>query len=66
MVNIVKNFLIVLKKSTMDALKTTSKRAVQKTAEATANLIGKTSPQNSSNSAKCEAEDIKFDKEIPK
>ena len=36
----VKNFLIVLKKSTTDAIKTASKRAIQKTAEATGNLIG--------------------------
>ena len=38
----VKNFLIVLKKSTTDAIKTASKRAIQKTAEATGNLIGNT------------------------
>ena len=36
----VKNFLIVLKKSTTDAIKTASKRAIQKTAEATGDLIG--------------------------
>ena len=36
----VKNFLIQIKKSTTDALKTTSKRAIQKTAEATGDLIG--------------------------
>ena len=36
----VKNFLIVLKKSTTDAIKTASKRAIQKTAEATSDLIG--------------------------
>ena len=36
----VKNFLIALKKSTADAIKTASKRAIQKTAEATADLIG--------------------------
>ena len=36
----VKNFLIVLKKSTTDAIKTPSKRAIQKTAEATGDLIG--------------------------
>ena len=34
----VKNFLIVLK--TTDAIKPTSKRAIKKTAEATADLIG--------------------------
>ena len=36
----VKNFLIVLKKSTTDAIKTASKRAIQKTAEPTGDLIG--------------------------
>ena len=37
----VKNFLKKLKKSTTDAIKTASKRAIQKTAEATGDLIGK-------------------------
>ena len=36
----VKNFLIVLKKFTADSIKTASKRSVQKTAEATGDLIG--------------------------
>ena len=36
----VKNFLIALKKSTTDAIKTTSKSEIQKTAEATGDLIG--------------------------
>ena len=36
----VKNFLIVLKKSTADSIKNASKRSVQKTAEATGDLIG--------------------------
>ena len=36
----VKNVLIVLKKSTTEAIKTASKRAIQKTAEATGDLIG--------------------------
>ena len=36
----VRNFLIVLKKSTTDAIKTVSKRAIQNTAEATRDLIG--------------------------
>ena len=36
----VKNVLIVLKKSTTDAIKTASKRAIQKRAEATGDLIG--------------------------
>ena len=38
-INMLKNFLIVLKKSTTDAIKTASKRAIQKTAEATGDLI---------------------------
>ena len=37
----VKNFLIALKKSTTDTIKTASKRAIQKTAEATDDLVGK-------------------------
>ena len=36
----VKNSLIVLKKSATHAIKTASKRAIQKTAEATGDLIG--------------------------
>ena len=36
----VKNFLIVLKKSTADVIRTASKRAIQKTAEATGGMIG--------------------------
>ena len=36
----VKNVLIVLKISTTDAIKTAPKRAIQKTAEATSDLIG--------------------------
>ena len=36
----VRNFLIVLKKSTRDAIKTVSKRAIQKSAEATGDLVG--------------------------
>ena len=36
----VKKFLIVLKKSTTDAIKTASKRAIWKTAEVTGDLIG--------------------------
>ena len=39
MVNIVKN-LNQVKQSTTDALKTTSKKVIQKTAEATGDLIG--------------------------
>ena len=37
---IVKNFLIVQKKSRTDAVKTASKRAIQKTAGASGDLIG--------------------------
>ena len=40
MVNTAKNFLIMLKKSATDALKTSSKRVIQKTAETTGDLIG--------------------------
>ena len=36
----VKNFLIVIKKSTTDAIKTALKRAIEKRAEATGDLIG--------------------------
>ena len=36
----VKSLLILLKKSATDALKTASKRAIQKTAEATGDLVG--------------------------
>ena len=36
----VKSVLIVLKKSTTDAIKTASKRPIQKNAEATGDLIG--------------------------
>ena len=35
-----RNLLIQQKKSTTDAIKTASKRAIQKTAEATGNLVG--------------------------
>ena len=35
-----KNLLIELKKSAIDAIKTASKRAIQKTAEATGALVG--------------------------
>ena len=35
-----RNLLIQLKKSATDAVKTASKRAIQKTAEATGDLIG--------------------------
>ena len=66
------NLLDSAKKSTTEAIKTTSKRAIQKTAEATGDLIGnkiaykirkfsKTSPQNNSETVTNE-----HDKEIPK
>ena len=38
--NIERNLLIQLKKSATDAVKTVSKRTIQKTAEATGDLIG--------------------------
>ena len=40
MVNTAKNFLIILKKSATDTLKTSSKRVIQKTVEATGDLAG--------------------------
>ena len=39
-ISIVRNFLIVLKKSATNAIKTASKRAIQKTPEPTGDLIG--------------------------
>ena len=39
-INMVKNLLIMAKKSATDAIKVASKRSVQKTAEATAGLVG--------------------------
>ena len=39
-INVERNLLIQLKKSTTDAIKTTSKRIIQKTAEATVDLVG--------------------------
>ena len=38
-INMVKNLFIVLQKSTTDVIKTASKRAIQKTAEATGDLM---------------------------
>ena len=56
-----------------DALKTASKRAIQKTGEITGDLIGnkitkmsKTWPKNSSEEIGSETENIWLDKEIPK
>ena len=40
-INMERNLLIQLKKSATDAIKTASKRAIQKTAEATGDLVGK-------------------------
>ena len=40
------------KKSTTDAIKTASKRAIQKTAEATGDLIGKTIADKTTNASK--------------
>ena len=40
MIALVKNLLTVLKKSATDVIKTASKRAIQKTAEVTKDLIG--------------------------
>ena len=71
MVNMARNFLII-KQSATDAFKTTSKRAIQRTAEAIHDLIGneiankilkfsKNSQQNNSETVTNEN-----DKEIPK
>ena len=66
-----------VKQSVTDALKTASKRAIQKTAEATGDLIAnkiadkitkvlRTFPQNSSKTVTNKAQNIQYDKEIPK
>ena len=54
-----RNFLIVLKKSTSDAINTASKGAIQKTAEAIGDLIGNKITES-------EAENTELNKEIPK
>ena len=54
-----RNFLIVLKKSTSDAIKTASKGVIQKTAEAIDDLIGNKITES-------EAENTELNKEIPK
>ena len=65
------------KQSTIDALKTGSKRAIQKTAERTGDLtrnkivnkitkVLRTSPQNSLETVINETENIEIDREIPK
>ena len=64
------------KQSATDALKTTSKRAIQKIAEATGDLIGnkiadkitkdlRTSPQNTLETVLNKAENIEHDNDIP-
>ena len=66
-----------VKQYATDALKTASKRAIPKKVEATDDLIGnkttdkitnvsRTAPQNSWKTVECEAENKRFDKEIPK
>ena len=45
-------FLILLKESTTDAIKTASKRAIQKTAETTNDLIGNTIASKMTNISK--------------
>ena len=67
----VKNFLIPLKKSIAEPIKNTSKRANQKTAEATGNLIGnKTTDKITSTSIKSSRElqnnEANHEIEIPK
>ena len=54
-----RNFLIVLKKSTSDVIKTASKGVIQKTAEAIGDLIGNKITES-------EAENTELNKEIPK
>ena len=67
----VKNFLIVLKKSTTDAIKTASKSAIQKTVEATGDLTGnkiadkitsvsKKPPNNNNNNNNNNNEDVEL------
>ena len=69
--------LNIAKISTTNTLKTASKRAIPKAVEATDDLIGNKTAEkitkasqislnSSSNTAKSKAENIKFDKEIPK
>ena len=54
-----RDFLIVLKKSASDAIKTASKGVIQKTAEAIDDLIGNKITES-------EAENTELNKEIPK
>ena len=78
MVNTARNFLIMLKKSAADALKTATKRVIQETAEATgdlidnkiANLVAKSydgrTTKASKNSLQNNSVANEHDKEIPK
>ena len=71
------NILHHARQSATDALKTDSKRAIQKTAEATGDLVGnkivdkitkvlRFSSQNNSEAGRNETENIGLDREIPK
>ena len=72
MVTIVRNFLIMVKKIAREALKTTSKTAIQKTVAATGDLIGDKIVDKSIKISKASQEinsetiTSKHDKEIPK
>ena len=56
-----KKFLIVLKKSTTDAIKTAWKRSIQKAAEATGDLIGNKIADRITNVSKKSAEELPND-----
>ena len=60
----VKNVLIVLKKSTTDAIKTASKRAIQKTAERTGNLTDNEIADKMTSFSKQSTTELHF-KELP-
>ena len=67
----VKNLLILLKKSITDAIKTASKRAIQKTVEATGDLIGNKTTDKITNISIKSARELQNNKanhkiEIPK
>ena len=72
MVNTAQNVLIILKKFATDALKTTSKRVIQKTAASTDDLIGNKIAHRitkvSKNSQQNDSETVtnNHDKEVPK
>ena len=57
----VKNFLIVLKKSTKDTMKTVSKTAIQKTTEATGHLIGNKIADKIKNVSKTSTQELQND-----